>query len=43
MKKSYIVTRAERESVSVIQQFCQANGQILLPIVEMIQSAPVRW
>ena len=39
MKKSYIVTRAERESASVIQQFCQANGQILLPIVEMIQSA----
>jgi transposase-like protein len=39
VKKSYIVTRAERESASVIQQFCQANGQILLPIVEMIQSA----
>lgn len=39
MKKSYIVTRAERESASVLQQFCQANGQILLPIVEMIQSA----
>ena len=39
MKKSYIVTRAERESATVIQQFCQANGQILLPIVEMIQSA----
>lgn len=39
MKKSYIVTRAERESASVVQQFCQANGQILLPIVEMIQSA----
>jgi putative transposase len=39
VKKSYIVTRAERESASVIQQFCEANGQILLPIVEMIQSA----
>ncbi len=39
MKKSYIVTRADRESASVIQQFCQANGQILLPIVEMMQSA----
>jgi hypothetical protein len=39
VKKSYIVTRAERESASVIQQFCQANGQILLPILEMIQSA----
>jgi putative transposase len=39
VKKSYIVTRAERESASVIQQFCQTNGQILLPILEMIQSA----
>jgi putative transposase len=39
VKKSYIVTRAERESASVIQEFCEANGQILLPIVEMIQSA----
>jgi transposase-like protein len=39
VKKSYIVTRAVRESASVIKQFCQANGQILLPIVEMIQSA----
>ena len=40
MKKEYqILTRAERESASVIQQFCRANGQILLPIVEMIESA----
>lgn len=40
MKKDYqILTRAERESATVIQQFCQANGQILLPIVEMIESA----
>lgn len=40
MKKSYhIVTRAERETASVIQQFCLANGQLLLPIVELIQSA----
>ena len=40
MKKEYqILTRAERESASVIKQFCQANGQILLPIVEMIESA----
>ena len=39
MKKSYIVTRAEREAASVIHQFCEANGQILLPVVEMIQSA----
>jgi transposase-like protein len=40
VKKEYqILTRAERESASVIQQFCQTNGQILLPIVEMIESA----
>ena len=40
MNKTYhIVTRAERESASIIQQFFQANGQILLPLVEMIQSA----
>lgn len=40
MKKEYqILTRAERESASVIKQFCQANGQILLPVVEMIENA----
>lgn len=40
MKKEYqILTKAERESASVIQQFCQTNGQILLPIVELIESA----
>jgi putative transposase len=40
VKKTYhIVTRAARESASVIEQFCQSNGQILLPIVDLIQSA----
>ena len=40
MKKPYhIVTRAPRESASVIEQFCQANGQIPLPILKLIQSA----
>ena len=40
MKKPYhIVTRAAQESAAVIEEFCQANGQILLPIVNMIQSA----
>lgn len=40
MKKPYhIVTRAARESAAVIEQFCRSNGQILLPIVNMIQSA----
>ena len=40
MKKTYhIVTRAARESAAVIEQFCQTNGQILLPIVNLIQSA----
>ena len=40
MKEPYhIVTRAARESAVVIEQFCQANGQILLPIVNLIQNA----
>lgn len=40
MSKTYqIVTRAAKESSAVIEQFCKANGQILLPIVNMIQSA----
>jgi len=34
-----IVTRAAKESAGVIEQFCKANGQILLPIVNMIQNA----
>jgi transposase-like protein len=33
------VTRAARESAAVIEQFCQTNGQILLPIVNLIQNA----
>jgi putative transposase len=40
VKKTYhIVTRAAKESAAVIEQFCQSNGQILLPIVNLIQSA----
>ena len=40
MKKTYhIVTRAAKESAAVIEQFCQSNGQILLPIVHLIESA----
>ena len=40
MKKPYhIVTLAARESAAVIEQFCQSNGQILLPIVNLIESA----
>lgn len=40
MKKKYhIVTRADKQSASILQQFCQSNGQILLPLVEKIQSA----
>jgi putative transposase len=40
VKKTYhIVTRAARESAAVIEQFCQTNGQILLPIVNVIQNA----
>ena len=40
MKKTYhIVTRAAKESAGVVEQFCQANGQILLPLVNLIQIA----
>jgi len=40
VKKTYhIVTRAARESAAVFEQFCQSNGQILLPIANLIQSA----
>ena len=41
MKKTYhiVTTRAARESAAVIEQFCQTNGQILLPIVNLIQNA----
>jgi putative transposase len=40
VKKPYhIVTRAAKETASVIEQFCQSNGQILLPIVNLIESA----
>jgi putative transposase len=35
----HIVTRAARESAAVIEEFCQTNGQILLPIVNLIQNA----
>lgn len=40
MKEPYqIVTRAAKGSAAVVEQFCQANGQILLPIVQLIESA----
>lgn len=40
MKKPYqIVTRAAKQSAAVVEQFCQANGQILLPLVKLIESA----
>jgi hypothetical protein len=40
VKKPYqIVTRAAKESAAVIEQFCQTNGRILLPIMNLIQSA----
>ena len=40
MKKTYhIMTRAAKESAAVIEQFCQSNGQILLPIVNLLESA----
>jgi putative transposase len=40
VKRQYhIVHRADDKSASIIQQFCQSNGQILLPLVEKIESA----
>jgi transposase-like protein len=40
LSKPYqIVTRAAKESAAIIEQFCKANGQLLLPLVSMIQSA----
>jgi transposase-like protein len=40
VKKTYhIVTQAARESAAIIEQFCQTNGQILLPLVNLIQNA----
>jgi len=40
VSKTYqIVTKAAKESAAIIEQFCQTNGQILLPLVNLIQSA----
>ena len=40
MKKPYqIATRAAKESADVVEQFCQANGRLLLPIVQLIEGA----
>ena len=40
MNKTYhIVTRAAKESAEVIEQFFQTNGQMLLPIVNLLESA----
>ncbi len=33
------MTRAARASVAFIEPFCQTNGQILLPIVNLIHNA----
>jgi hypothetical protein len=38
-KPCHIFTAAARESATVIEQFCQANHQILLPILNLIQIA----
>ena len=40
VKRPYhILTRAAKESATVVEQFCQTNGQILLPLVHLIESA----
>ena len=39
VKKPYqIVTRPAKESPAVVEQFCQSNGQILLPIVNLLEA-----
>jgi putative transposase len=35
----HIVTRAAGESAAVIEQFCRTNGQILLPLLNLIENA----
>jgi len=40
VSKTYqIVTKAAKESAAVIEQFCQANGQILLPLLNLMENA----
>ncbi|MFB3779744.1 MAG: hypothetical protein ACE141_19145 [Bryobacteraceae bacterium] len=40
MTKPYtVVIRAARGPAPVIEQFCQAGGQVLLPLVHLTQSA----
>ena len=40
MSKTYqIITKAAKESAAIIEQFCQANGQILLPLLNLMESA----
>jgi putative transposase len=38
-KTYHIVTRAEKKSAEIIEQFFQTNGQMLLPIVNLLESA----
>lgn len=40
MGKGYqIVTRAAKESAALVEQFCERNGQLLLPVLNVIESA----
>ena len=42
MKKTYhIVNRDSKSAAATLEQFAQANGQILLPLVELITQARV--
>lgn len=42
MKKPYhIVNREEKTAAATIEQFAKANGQLLLPLVELIQQARI--
>lgn len=42
MKKTYhIVNREEKTAASAVEQFAKANGQLLLPLVELITNARI--
>ena len=40
MRTGYqIVTRATKESATIVEEFCQRNGPALLPLINVIESA----
>lgn len=41
MKKTYQISRRDARASAILEQFTQANGQFLLPLVELIEQARV--